>query len=115
MVVLLVDPLVVTRPGYRVRVHVPVGRPLRTTLPVPTVQVGWVMVPKTGAVGVGGWASMVTLADEADVQPSAFLTVNVKVPADKPETVVEVPKPVVVIAPGFRVRVHSPEPGNPVS
>ena len=32
-------------------VQVPDGRPLSTTLPVETVQVGWVIVPTTGAAG----------------------------------------------------------------
>ena len=47
-------PEVSTSSGYLVRVQVPDGNPLRTTLPVETVYVGWVMVPTTGAEGVGG-------------------------------------------------------------
>ena len=44
-------PEVVVPPGVLVSVHVPVdGRPLRTTLPVDTAQVGCVMVPIVGAV-----------------------------------------------------------------
>ena len=35
-------------------VQLPAGNPLRTTEPVPTVHVGCVMAPTTGAVGVGG-------------------------------------------------------------
>ncbi len=42
----------VTAPGFLVRVHVPdEGRPLRTTLPVGTAQVGWVGVPAEGGEG----------------------------------------------------------------
>ena len=48
-------PVVVTPPGVRVNVHVPLeGNPLSTTLPVARAQVGWVMIPTTGAVGVTG-------------------------------------------------------------
>ena len=49
-VVLDVDPLML--PGLMV--HVPEGKPLNTTLPVGTVQVGCVMVPTIGADGVTG-------------------------------------------------------------
>ena len=47
------EPVVVVPPGVRVSVHVPVaGNPDKTTLPVATLQVGWVMVPRIGADGV---------------------------------------------------------------
>ena len=51
-----VDPLpvVAIAPGFLVRVQESVGRELSTTLPVATAQVGCVMVPTPGAVGVGG-------------------------------------------------------------
>ena len=53
IVVLIPVPVVVTAPGLRVNVHVPVeGSPLNTTLPVATVQVGWVIVPTVGAAGM---------------------------------------------------------------
>jgi hypothetical protein len=52
-VVLTPVPVVVTAPGLRVNVQVPVdGKPLSITLPVATVQVGWVIVPTVGAEGV---------------------------------------------------------------
>lgn len=52
MVVLVPVPVVVTPPGDLVKVHVPVdGNPLKTTLPVATVHVGWVIAPTTGGVG----------------------------------------------------------------
>ena len=45
--------MVVVPPGDLVSVHVPVaGKPDKTTLPVATLQVGWVIVPTVGAVGV---------------------------------------------------------------
>ena len=56
-------------------VQVPAGKPFNTTLPVATVQVGWVMVPTVGAVGVAGCALITTLAEAGDVQPAALVTV----------------------------------------
>ena len=65
-------------PGVAVTVQVPdPGSPLKATLPVVVVQVGWVMAPTTGADGVAGCALMVTLSDEAEVQPAALVTVKV--------------------------------------
>ena len=55
MVELVPVPVVVVPPGERVKVHVPLaGNPLKTTLPVAKVQVGWVIIPTVGAVGVAG-------------------------------------------------------------
>ena len=54
-------PVWVTPAGFRVRVHVPVaGRPLNATLPVDTVQVGWLIVPTTGVAGRGLTITVVT-------------------------------------------------------
>ena len=53
----------------------PEGKPLSTTLPVGTANVGCVIAPITGAVGVGGRAGINTLADGSDVQPKLFVTV----------------------------------------
>ena len=48
-------PVLVPPPGFRVTVHVPEdGNPVSKTLPVDVAQVGCVMVPITGGVGVGG-------------------------------------------------------------
>jgi hypothetical protein len=55
------------------------------------------------------------LADGTDVHPSALVTVKVYVPAARPDTVVLVPAPLVIIAPGFRTNVHVPVEGNPLS
>jgi hypothetical protein len=57
---------------------------------------------------------MTASADDADVQPSALVTMNVKVPATSPETVVVAPFPLLLIAPGLRTRVHVPGVGNPL-
>ena len=47
--------MVVAPPGDPVIVHVPVaGNPFNTTLPVAKAQLGWVIVPTVGAVGVAG-------------------------------------------------------------
>ena len=70
MVELVPVPVVVIAPGDRVSVQVPAaGSPFRTTLPVATEQVGWVMVPIAGADGVAGCGSMTTLAEANEVQP----------------------------------------------
>ena len=71
MVVLVPVPLIA--PGLIV--HVPVGSPLNTTLPVAVVQVGWVMVPTAGAEGNAGGALMTILADDAELHPEALVTV----------------------------------------
>lgn len=77
MVVLVPVPVFVISPGEPLIVHVPVdGRPSRTTLPVATSQVGAVMVPTTGAAGVGGWESILTSLDAAEVHPLLFVTVK---------------------------------------
>ena len=71
-------PVMVVDPTDSVTVHMPdAGSPLKATLPVAVVQVGWVMVPITGADGVAGCALMVALSDEAEVQPAALVTVKV--------------------------------------
>ena len=55
MILLVPVPVVVVPPGFLVRVQVPVdGSPLKFTLPVARLQVGWVMAPTIGAVGVTG-------------------------------------------------------------
>ena len=49
----LLVPVPVILPGFIV--HVPVaGNPFKTTLPVATVHVGWVIVPTVGADGTDG-------------------------------------------------------------
>jgi hypothetical protein len=52
MVMLVPEPVVITPPGVRVRVHDPAaGNPLSTTLPVAEMQVGWVINPIVTAEG----------------------------------------------------------------
>ena len=77
MVELVPEPVVVVPPGDLVSVHVPVaGNPDKTTLPVASAQVGWVMVPTMGAVGVEAWVLITTLADAGEIHPEALVTVN---------------------------------------
>jgi hypothetical protein len=103
-------------PGSLVSVHEPAdGRPLRTILPVATVQVGGVIVLTTGAEGVTGWAGITTFDEATDIHPSEFVTVNVKVPEGILEIVVLVPVPDVVVPPGILVNVQVPADGNPLS
>ena len=117
MVELVPVPVVVIAPGDRVRVQVPAaGRPFRTTLPVATAQVGWVMVPIAGAVGVAGCGLMTTLADATEVHPEIpSVTVYVYVPVGNKVMVELIPVPVEVIAPGERVSVQVPAAGSPFS
>ena len=69
-------PVVLVPPGDLVSVQVPVaGKPFKTTLPVASAQVGWVMVPTVGAVGEDGWAVITTLAEAGEIQPEALVTV----------------------------------------
>jgi hypothetical protein len=76
MVVLVPVPVVVVPPGVRVKVQLPVaGKPFKITLPVATKQVGWVIVPTVGAVGVAGWVLIITLAEAGEIQPEALVTV----------------------------------------
>ena len=70
--------MLVTAPGLRVKVQVPdAGKPFNTTLPVATLQVGCVIVPTEGAVGVAGCVLMTTLPEAVEVHPAAFVTVYV--------------------------------------
>jgi hypothetical protein len=76
IVTLVPLPVLVTAPGILVTVQEPVGRSLKTTLPVDIAHVGCVMVPITGAVGDDGWGLITTLAEDTDVQPAALVTVK---------------------------------------
>jgi hypothetical protein len=64
---------VIVEPPVAVTVHVPLdGRPLNATLPVAVAQVGWVIVPTTGALGVTGCALITALPDAVEVQLPLF-------------------------------------------
>jgi hypothetical protein len=66
-------PVPVIAPGLIV--HVPEGKPLKSTLPVATEQEGWIMASICGADGVTGLAIMVALADTSEVHPAELVTV----------------------------------------
>ena len=100
----LPDPLMF--PGLIVQV--PAGNPLRTTLPVATVQVGCVIVPMTGADGVTGCGSITAFCDAGETHPAALVTVKEYVPANRPVTVYELPDP--MILPGLIVQVPEGRP-----
>ena len=110
------EPVVVAPPGVAVIVHVPLaGKPPSDTLPVATAQVGCVIVPRLGALGVAGCALIVADEVAAEVHPEVFVTAKVYVPAANPLNVLVVPLPVMVEPPGVAVTVHVPLAGKPPS
>jgi hypothetical protein len=115
IVVVVPVPVVRVPPGDRVNDHVPeAGNPLRTTLPVVSVQVGCVIVPIAGAEGVTGCASITTTDEGSDMQVPALLIVNVCDPAGIPEIVAFGPVTDVVVPPGDLVITHDPVVGIPL-
>ena len=70
IVVVAVEPKI--PPGFSVQF--PVGNPLKVTFAVAIVQVGCNIVPTEGALGVMGCASITTLAEAKEVQPTSFVT-----------------------------------------
>lgn len=72
-VVLVVDPAI--PPGFIVQL--PDGNPLNTTLPVANWQVGCVIVPTIGAVGVAGCGMITTLPEAGETHPEALVTVKI--------------------------------------
>lgn len=78
MVILVPEPVEVTLPGERVKVHEPVrGNPLNETLPVARLQEGEIIEPTMGATGLPGFALITTFEEAIDIQPSRLVTVNV--------------------------------------
>jgi hypothetical protein len=63
MVLLVSVPVVITFPGLLVNCHDPKGNPFKTTLPVPTAQVGCVIVPTIGAADVAFTIKLLKLVD----------------------------------------------------
>jgi len=85
------------------------GKLFNTTLPVDTKQLGWVMVPRVGAVGVVGWALIITLVVAAEVHPEALVTLKLYVPVERTGTLVLVPEPVMLTG----LIVQLPDDGKP--
>src|SRR4029453_11949069 len=79
-------------------VQLTVGKPLKTTEPVATAQVGCVIVPTVGLLGAVGCSLIATGADVGEVQLPR-LTVNVYIALAARFTVVVDPVPVVVTLP----------------
>ena len=73
----VVLPVVVILPGVLVSVQFPAGKPFSTTEPVEAAQVVWLMLTIAGASGVTGCELITTLPHDTEVQPAAFVTVNV--------------------------------------
>ena len=71
-------------------IHVPVaGKPLNTTLPVESAQVGWVIAPVVGAAGGDGSALTVKFAaEEIQVGEAINLALTVRLPGETPGKVV---------------------------
>ena len=55
-------------------IQLPVGKPLKTTLPLAMVHVGCVKVPNVGAEGVTGCDLITTSSDSPEIQPLALVT-----------------------------------------
>jgi hypothetical protein len=70
-------PFVVWLPGFLVRVQLPDGRPLSTTLPVEVVHDGWVTVPATGADGTAVTASSYVATAATHSPPFGLFVVTV--------------------------------------
>ena len=71
IVILAPEPAIV--PGLIVQF--PDGKPVNSTLPVATAQVGCIIVPVNGAEGVTGCEFITTFVDASDVHPTELVTV----------------------------------------
>ena len=85
------------------------GKPFNTTLPVGSEQLGWVIAPAVGAVGVVGCALIITLVVAAEVHPEALVTLKLYVPVERTGTFVLVPEPVMLTG----LMVQLPDDGKP--
>ena len=75
-------PLIELPPGLAVTVQSPkLGRPLRATLPVLILHVGWVIVPTTGAVGMPTIVTDVVVDTGRQPPDAGVVYVTVYVPA----------------------------------
>ena len=104
----MLEPVPVMAPGLIVQF--PAGNPFKTTLPVATAQVGWVMTPTMGADGVAGCALITMAGVGKEVHPIALVTVKVYEPATNPDLVYVDPEP--DIAPGLIIQFPEGNPFN---
>ena len=72
--IVVVTPEPVIAPGLIVQVPM-AGKLFKITLPVGTAQVGCVITPTVGAVGVAGCTLITILADSTEVHPTELVTV----------------------------------------
>jgi hypothetical protein len=73
---LVPEPVIFEPSGKQFSVHDPCdGRFFSTTVPVATIQVGWVIVPITGADGVTGCTVIIIFAEAREVHPRSFVIV----------------------------------------
>lgn len=80
MVKLVPEPVFVIPSGARVKVHIPVaGKPFRTTLPVTTSHVGWLMVLTMGADGLVFTVRVKVAVAAAHGVPNGLLVVTVMI------------------------------------
>lgn len=70
--IVLLDPVPVMFPGLSVQF--PAGKPFKTTLPVATSQLGWVIVPTIGGAGVTGCTLIIAFPDTTEVHPTELVT-----------------------------------------
>ena len=106
-------PFKVVPPGDKVAVHAPTeGKPLNAIPPVETAQVGCVIVPIIGALGVIG-CGLITTDAEANEEQTPSFTVKVYVFGVKPVNVAVVPEPGKLEVTGVVDKVHDPA-GKPL-
>jgi hypothetical protein len=73
------------------------------------------IAPAVGAAGDAGCAVITIFADGADKQPDELVSVKLCVPAGSPEIIADIPAPVNETLSGYRVSIHVPVTGNPLS
>ena len=70
--IVLLIPVPAMAPGLIVQF--PAGKPFKTTLPVATPQLGWVIIPTEGGAGVTGCTFITAFAETADAHPAELVT-----------------------------------------
>jgi len=70
--IVLLVPVPDMDPGFNVQF--PAGKPFKTTLPVATPQLGWVIIPTVGTVGVTGCTFITAFAETDETQPTELVT-----------------------------------------
>lgn len=77
---LVPEPLLVIPPGFLIKVQFPLeGNPFKTTLPVATEQLVWVIVPMEGVEGTGFTVSVKLAEADSQGEPSGLSVVTVMI------------------------------------